>query len=357
MSHGVEFAVGTIAINGRLIGPGQPAYIIAEMSGNHNQSFDNAVKIIQEAKRAGADAVKLQTYTADTLTFDGSHECFRVVEGTLWSGQTLHQLYQEAYTPWEWQPKLKRVADDLGIHCFSSPFDPTAVEFLERCNVPAYKVASFELVDLPLIRLMAKTGKPLIMSTGMATLAEIDDAVRAARDAGCRQLALLKCTTAYPAPPEEANLRTLPHMAAAFSTPVGISDHTLGIAVPVAAVAVGASIVEKHFTLARSDGGPDSEFSLEPAEFRAMVEEIRIAERALGEVRYEPSPGEAAGRMYRRSLFAVKDIAQGQLFTGENVRSIRPGNGLPPKYLEEVLGRPASRNISAGTPLTRDLIA
>ncbi len=345
-----------ITIRGRKIGPGCPTYIIAEMSGNHNQSFDQAVKIIRAAKAAGADAVKLQTYTADTITFDSDLPCFRIAEGTLWSGQTLYKLYQEAYTPWEWQPKLKKVADELGMHCFSTPFDPTAVDFLEAMDVPAYKVASFELVDLPLIEKMARTGKPIIMSIGTATVSEIDEAVRAARQAGAADLALLKCTSAYPAPPEEMNLRTIPHLAEMFGVPAGLSDHSLGIAVPVAAVALGANIIEKHLTTARSEGGPDSAFSLEPQEFRAMVDEIRVAEQALGSVRYEVTEREAASRAYRRSLFVVKEIRQGEAFTKENVRSIRPANGLPPKYLGQVLGRKATRDIAAGTALVWEMI-
>lgn len=346
----------TVTIAGRTIGPGHPAYVIAEMSGNHNQSFDQAVKIVRAAKDAGADAVKLQTYTADTITFNSDLPCFRVAEGTLWSGRTLYKLYQEAYTPWEWQPKIKHVADELGIDCFSSPFDPTAVDFLQTMEVPAYKVASLELVDLPLIEKMARTGKPIIMSTGTATVGEIDDAVRAGRTAGATQIALLKCTTAYPAPPEEMNLRTIPHLAEMFGLPAGLSDHSMGIAVPVAAVALGACIIEKHLTIARSEGGPDSAFSLEPAEFKAMVDEIRVAERALGQVRYEVTEREAVARDYRRSLFVVKDLRQGETFSEENVRSIRPANGLPPKYLGQVLGRTATRDITAGAPLAWDMI-
>jgi pseudaminic acid synthase len=346
----------TITIGGRKIGPEHPTYVIAEMSGNHNQSFQQAVKIVRAAKDAGADAVKLQTYTADTITLDCDLPCFRVVEGTLWSGQTLHKLYQEAYTPWEWQPKLKAVADDLGMHCFSSPFDPTAVDFLEAMDVPAYKVASFELVDLPLIEKMARTGKPIIMSVGTATVGEIDEAVRAARQAGATDLALLKCTSAYPAPPEEMNLRTIPHLSQMFGVPAGLSDHSMGIAVPVAAVALGACIIEKHLTIARSEGGPDSAFSLEPHEFRAMTDEIRVAQQALGEVRYEVTEREAVARAYRRSLFVVKEVRQGETFSEENVRSIRPANGLPPKFLRQVLGRKATRDIVAGSALAWDMV-
>ena len=346
----------TITIAGRKIGPGYPTYVIAEMSGNHNQSFEQAVKIVRAAKDAGADAIKLQTYTADTITLDSDLPCFRVVEGTLWSGQTLYKLYQEAYTPWDWQPKLKSVADEFDLHCFSSPFDATAVDFLEAMDVPAYKVASFELVDLPLIEKMARTGKPIIMSIGAATVGEIDDAVRAARQAGAAGLALLKCTSAYPAPPQEMNLRTIPHLAEMFAVPAGLSDHSMGIAVPVAAVALGACIIEKHLTIDRGDGGPDSAFSLEPHEFRAMVDEIRVAEQALGGVRYEVTEREAVARVYRRSLFVVKDIRQGETFTADIVRSVRPADGLPPKYLRQVLGRKATRDIVAGSPLAWEMI-
>ncbi len=355
-------SLATITIAGRTIGPRHPTYVIAEMSGNHNQSFQQAERIVRAAKDAGADALKLQTYTADTITLDSDLPCFRVAEGTLWSGQTLHKLYQEAYTPWEWQPKLKELADELGMHCFSSPFDPTAVDFLEAMDVPAYKVASFELVDLPLIEKMARTGKPIIMSIGTASVSEIDEAVRAARPAGAGapgtpgRLALLKCTSAYPAPPEEMNLRTIPHLSQMFGVPAGLSDHSMGIAVPVAAVALGACIIEKHLTIARSEGGPDSAFSLEPREFRAMVEAIRVAEQARGKVCYEVTEREAVARAYRRSLFVVNDVRQGEAFTRENVRSIRPADGLPPKYLNQVLGRKATRDLAAGSPLAWDMI-
>ncbi|HSJ55056.1 MAG TPA: pseudaminic acid synthase [Anaerolineae bacterium] len=343
-------------IGDRPVAPGRPVYIVAEMSANHNQSFDQAVEIVRAAHEAGADAVKLQTYTPDTLTIQSDNPVFQIGEGTIWARRTLYDLYGEAYTPWEWQPKLKEAAEELGMDLFSSPFDPTAVAFLEEMGVAAFKVASFEIVDLPLIRRIAATGKPIIMSTGMATLAEIDEAVRTARAAGAEQIALLKCTSAYPAPPEEMNLRTIPHLAAAFGLPVGLSDHTLGIAAPVAAVALGACIVEKHFTLSRSQPGPDSAFSLEPHEFRAMVEAIREAERALGGVSYEVTSREAASRVFRRSLFVVRDVKAGETLTAENVRSIRPGNGLHTRYLEEVLGRRARVDISRGTPLSWSLI-
>lgn len=313
-------------VSNRQIGLGNPVYIIAEMSANHNQDFDRAVEIIRAAKASGADAVKVQTYTPDTLTIDCDNEYFRI-EGTLWEGRTLYDLYEEAYMPWEWQPKLKKVANDLGLDFFSTAYDATAVDFLEELDVLVYKIASFEIVDLPLLRKIAQTGKPVIMSTGMATLAEIDEAVQTLRDAGCEQLALLKCTSAYPAPPEEMNLRTIPHLAEAFGVPAGLSDHTLGIAVPVAAGALGACIVEKHFTLSRDEPGPDSAFSLEPQEFKAMVEAIRVAEKALGEVSYEVTEKQQESRVFRRSLFVVKDMEAGEEFTEENVRSIRPGYG------------------------------
>ncbi|MEM7586229.1 MAG: pseudaminic acid synthase [Acidobacteriota bacterium] len=342
----------TFEIAGRRVGPGQPVYIVAEMSANHHQSFDQAVELVHAAHAAGADAIKLQTYTAETLTLDSDRECFRVGGGTLWDGRTLFDLYGEAFTPWEWQPKLKAIADELGLHLFSSPFDPTAVDFLEEMRVPAHKIASFELVDLPLIQKAAATGKPLIMSTGMATLGEIEEAVAAVhRVAGKGRLALLKCTSAYPAPPESMNLRCIEHLSQSFDVPVGLSDHTLGISVPVAAVALGASIVEKHFTLSRSDSGPDSAFSLEPDEFKEMVDAVRTAEKALGVIRYGTGKRESASRSFRRSLFAVEDIPAGQRLTERTVRSIRPGDGLPPKHLPEVLERRAAVDISRGTPL------
>ncbi|RLE08392.1 pseudaminic acid synthase, partial [Candidatus Aerophobetes bacterium] len=312
-----------IEVNRRRIGTGYPTYIVAELSANHCQSFGRAVELINKAKEVGADAVKLQTYTPDTVTINVDADLFRHGEGTLWAGRTLYDLYSEACMPWEWQPKLKKIADEIGIDLFSTAYDPTAVDFLEEMGVPVHKVASFEIVDIPLIERMARTGKPLIISTGMATLSEIEEAVQTAQRAGATQIALLKCTSAYPAPPEEMNLRTIPHLAEAFGVPVGLSDHTLGIAVPVAAVALGACIVEKHFTLSRDVPGPDSAFSLEPHEFKAMVEAIRTAEKALGEVRYEVEEQEAKSRVFRRSLFVVKDMKAGEVFTEENVRSIR----------------------------------
>jgi pseudaminic acid synthase len=347
----------SIKIGKRQVGAGHPAYLVAEMSANHGQSFDRAVQIVKAAKEAGADAIKLQTYTPDTLTIDSHNEWFQIGKGTIWEGRNLYELYGEACTPWAWQPKLKAMADELGMDCFSTPFDPKAVDFLEQMDVPAHKIASFELVDLALLRKVASTGQPVIMSTGMATLAEIDEAVRTLRGAGCTQLALLKCTSAYPSPAEEMNLRTIPHLAEAFGVPAGLSDHTMGIAVPVAAVALGACIIEKHLTLRRADGGPDAAFSLEPMEFKAMVEAVRVAERALGRVHYEASEEEQSSRAFRRSLFVVKDMKAGEEFTQANVRSIRPGYGIAPKHLLQVLGCQASRDISRGTPLSWDQIS
>lgn len=338
-------------ISERQIGIGKKAYIIAEMSANHGNSFEKALEVVRAAKDAGADAIKLQTYTADTITIDSRRPEFLIGKGTLWEGRNLHELYGEAYTPWDWQPKLKAEAEKLGMHCFSTPFDETAVDFLEKMEVPAHKIASFELVDTVLLKKVAATGKPVIMSTGMATLAEIDDAVRTLRANGCTQLALLKCTSAYPSLPEDMNLRTIPHLAEAFGVPAGLSDHTLGIAVPVTAVALGACIIEKHLTLRRSDGGPDGAFSLEPAEFRAMVDAVRVAEKALGKVNYEVSEKELASRVFRRSLFVVKDMKAGEEYTRNNVRSIRPGHGLPVKELDRILGRKATGNLDRGTPL------
>lgn len=340
-----------IEINGRRIGPGYRTYIVAEMSANHNQDFEQAARIIEAAKKAGADAVKLQTYTPDTITIDCNNEYFQI-KGTLWDGRMLYDLYGEAYTPWDWQPRLKEIANELGLDLFSTPFDETAVDFLEAMDAPMYKVASFENVDLPLLCRIAQTGKPIIMSTGMATLAEIDEAVRTIQEAGSSQLALLKCTSAYPAPPEEMNLRTIPHLAEAFGVPVGLSDHTLGIAVPVAAVALGACIIEKHFTLSRTTSGPDSAFSLEPHEFKVMVEAVRTTEKAMGTVHYGVSEREAGSRVFRRSLFVVKDMKAGEVFSQENVRSIRPSYGLHTRYLNEIIGRHASQNIKRGTPLS-----
>ena len=346
-----------IQIGRRRIGMGTPPYVVAELSANHHQSYDQAVKIIQAAKEAGADAVKLQTYTPETMTLCSDRNEFRIGGGTLWDGRSLHDLYREAYTPWEWQPKLKKVANELGLDLFSSPFDESAVDFLETMNVPAYKLASFELVDIGLIQKMARTGKPLIISTGMASLEEMREAIQVAREAGATQMALLKCTSAYPSSPDEMNLRTMPELARMFDVPVGISDHTLGIEVPVAAVSLGACIVEKHLTLSRSEKGPDSEFSLEPSEFKAMVEAVRVTERALGKVHFGVSPQELKSRVFRRSLFVVEDVKQGEPFTPGNLRSIRPGHGLHTRHLPEILGKHAARDVERGTPMSWDFVA
>jgi pseudaminic acid synthase len=343
-------------IGERLIGPGSPVYVVAELSANHHQDFAQAVRIIQAAKEAGADAVKIQTYTADTITIQCDREEFRIGGGTLWDGRTLYQLYNEAFTPWEWQPKLKLIANDLGIDFFSSPFDDTAVDFLEKMNVPAYKLASFELVDIGLIQKMARTGKPLILSTGMATTEEIEEAVQTARQAGASAIALLKCTSAYPATADDMNLRTIPELAKRFDVPVGLSDHTMGSTTAVAAVTLGACIIEKHITLSRSQKGPDSEFSLEPQEFKAMVDAIRFTESALGVVQFGPSQREASSRVFRRSLFVVKDVRRGEEFTAQNVRSIRPAHGLHTRHFLDVLGKRAARDIVRGTPLEWDLV-
>ncbi len=343
------------AIAERRVGPGNPVWIVAEISGNHNGDFDRAARLIEAAREAGADAVKLQTYTADTLTIDSDKEFFRI-RGTAWEGRTLHQLYQEAHTPWEWQPRLKRIAGDLGIPLFSTPFDPSAVDFLEDMGVPAYKVASFEIVDIPLLERVGRTGKPVILSTGMASLAEIDRAVTTLREAGAAGLGLLCCVSAYPAPYHEMNLATIPHLGRAFAAAAGLSDHTLGIVAAVAAVALGATIIEKHLTLSRADGGPDAGFSLEPEEFAAMVEAVRQAEAAVGEVTYGSRAGERESRVFRRSLFVVADVRAGERFTASNLRSIRPGHGLSPAFLPQVIGRRAAVDIERGTPLSWELV-
>ncbi len=339
----------------RSIGEEHPVFIIAEMSGNHLNDFNLAARIIESAKAAGADAVKLQTYTADTLTIDCDNEHFRI-KGTLWDGRTLHDLYAEASTPWDWQPRLKALAEEMGLVLFSSPFDATAVDFLETMGVPCYKIASFENVDLPLIRRVAATGKPLIMSTGMASEAELDEAVETFRKAGGQDLVLLKCTSAYPAPAQEMHLRTIPYLAEKYRVPVGLSDHGLGLAAPVAAVALGARVIEKHLCLDRRLPGPDSTFSLTPAEFKVMVDAVREAEKALGRVCFELTEKQKSSVVFRRSLFVVRDMQAGEVFSTENVRSIRPGQGLHTRHLGEVLGRAASCAIAAGTPLSWKLV-
>ena len=342
-------------IKGKPIGHGCPAYIVAEISANHHQEMDQAIQMIYAAKEAGADAVKLQTYTPDTLTIDCDNEYFRI-HGTIWDGKTLYELYQEAFTPWEWHSALKKQADNLGLALLSTPFDETAVDFLEELNIPAYKVASFEIVDLPLLRKVAQTGKPVILSTGMASMAEIDEAISVLRNEGCENIVLLKCTSAYPAPLEELNLLTIPHMSHTFQIPVGLSDHTLSTTVPIAAVALNACVVEKHFTLSREVPGPDSAFSLEPVEFKKMSDQIRDLEKAIGVVCYEPGEAEKRSKVFRRSLFVVKDMARGEAFTSENVRSIRPGYGMHTRETENVLGRRARVDIRRGTPLAWPLV-
>ncbi|MEM1125742.1 MAG: pseudaminic acid synthase [Bacteroidota bacterium] len=340
-----------ITLNGRRLGAGQPVYLVAELSANHGHDLERAVRLVEEAKRAGADAIKLQTYTPDTLTIDSHRPPFQI-EGTPWSGTTLYRLYEQAYTPWEWHARLQAAATDLGLDFFSTPFDDTAVAFLEELAVPAFKVASFENTHLPLLRTVARTGKPVILSTGMATLGELDEAVRTLREAGCQELVLLRCVSAYPAPPEAMHLRAIPHLADTFEVPMGLSDHTLDLAVPVAAATLGACLIEKHVTLSRSTPGPDAAFSLEPHEFKAMAEAVRTAQAALGPPRYGPSGPEHASIVFRRSVFVVEDVPAGAPLTPENIRIIRPGHGLAPRYYDDLLGRRAAQPLQRGTPLT-----
>jgi pseudaminic acid synthase len=345
-----------VEIAGRAIGPGQPVYVVAEISANHNHDYARALELVHQAKECGADAVKLQTYTPDTMTIDADGPHFRLPASNTWGGLTLHQLYQQAYTPWEWQPRLKEEADRIGITLFSTPFDATAVDFLEEMGVPAHKVASFELMDTPLLRRVARTGKPVVLSTGMARLADIDEAVRTMRAEGNEQLILLRCSSAYPAPASTLNLRTIPHLAGAFGVPVGFSDHSMGIAAAVASVALGACFIEKHFILSRSHGGPDAAFSMEPAELRALVDGVRVAEQALGTVNYAPTEAESGNTVFQRSLFFVEDVRAGEELTPVNVRSIRPGAGLAPCYYDAVIGRRAARDVQRGTPVSWDLV-
>ena len=340
-----------ISIQGRALGPGEKTYIVAEMSANHLQDYNRAVEIVHAAAEAGADALKLQTYTADTITLDSDKPYFRITGGTLWDGQTLYGLYQEAYTPWDWQPRLKEEAEKLGMACFSSPFDPTAVEFMEEMNMPAYKIASYEINDIPLIRQCAQTGKPVILATGVAHAEEIAAAVAACREVENDQILLLKCVSAYPTPYEDVNLRMMPGLAETYGTLCGLSDHTMGSAVPVAAVALGASMVEKHLTLRRSDGGPDGAFSMEPEEFAAMVRDIRCVEKALGSSEYHLTPQQEEEHSGTRSLFVMRDVAEGEILTPELVRSIRPGDGLAPVRITEVLGKRATHALEKGEPL------
>lgn len=332
-------------------------FIIAEMSANHHHNFDIAVETIKAAKAAGADAIKLQTYTADTLTLDCDNEYFQIKQDTLWDGTTLYRLYQEAYTPWEWQPELKRIAEKEGLVCFSSPFDRSSVDFLEDMDVSAYKIASFEITDIPLIEYVASKQKPVIISTGIATLEEIEDAVSACRKKGNQQIALLKCTSSYPAPVELANLRTITDLKKRFQVPVvGLSDHTMGDVVAISSVALGARIIEKHFILDRSIGGPDAAFSMNQKEFSEMVSSIREAEKALGKVTYELSDSARKNRKFARSLFVVQDMHAGEVITEDKIRSIRPGDGLSPKYLPMLLGKKVKCDIKRGEPFKLDYV-
>lgn len=344
----------------RKIGAGEPCFIVAEVSGNHNQSFYRAVEIIKAVAETGADAVKLQTYTADTITIKSDKPWFRVGEGDkpeFWKGKTLYELYEIAYTPWDWQPKLKKIAEDLGLIFFSTPFDHTAVDFLEEMNIPCYKVASFEVVDIPLLKKIAQTGKPVIISSGPSSLEEIDLALTTLRENGAKDIVLLHCISAYPAKPENMRLKTIQDLRNRFHVEVGLSDHSMGIEVAIASRVFGACMIEKHVTLKRAEGGVDSDFSLEPQELKELVRTIRNVEKAMGEPSYDSwSPQELEEKKYRRSLFAVENIKKGEMFTEKNIRSIRPGAGLHPKFYEEILGKKAKQNIERGTPLSRDLI-
>ena len=343
-------------ISNKKIGDEYPTFIIAELSANHMNDFNIAVKTIEAMADAGADAVKFQTFTPDTITLDCDNEYFQIKQGTVWDGQILHELYEDAYMPWDWQPKLKKVAEDLGLIVFSSPFDKTSVDFLEDIDVPAYKIASFEITDIPLIEYVASKGKPVIISTGIASLEDIELAVKTCRDAGNNDISLLKCTSSYPAPLDEINLNTIPDIKERFNVIVGLSDHTLGGEVSTAAVAIGANVIEKHFILDRNMGGPDSDFSMEPHEFKAMVYSIRNVEKALGKVSYELSDKMKANREFSRSLFVVEDMKKGEKITENNVRSIRPGFGLHPKYLEEILGKTVNRDLKKGVPFEIEFI-
>ena len=346
----------TIKISEHVIGDGNPTFIVAELSANHLHDYDLALKTIEAAKKSGADAVKLQTYTPDTITLDCDNEYFKIKQGTIWDGKTLYELYEEAHTPWDWQPKLKTYAESLGLICFSSPFDNTAVDFLETINVPAYKVASFEITDIPLIKYIASKNKPIIISTGIAKLEDIELAVETCREMGNEDIILLKCTSAYPTPIDEVNLRTIPDLASKFNVLSGLSDHTIGVSVSIAAVALGACFIERHIILDRSLGGPDAAFSLEPDEFGFMVKTIREVEDALGQVEYSLTEKAEKSREFSRSLFASQSIKKGEQLTSENVRSVRPSFGLPPKYYEQVLEKKAKKDIERGTPLSWDLI-
>ena len=339
------------------IGAEHPPLVIAELSGNHNQSLERALELVEAAAESGVRAIKLQTYTPDTITLDSDKSGFIIAdESSPWSGRNLYQLYKEAHTPWEWHKPIIDRASELGMLWFSSPFDETAVEFLEQLNAPAYKIASFENCDLELIKKVVSTGKPIILSTGMASLSELDQAVETVRSGGCDEFALLKCTSTYPANPRSSNVRTISHLREMFKCEVGLSDHTLGIGAAIAAIACGATIIEKHLTLRRSDGGVDSSFSLEPDEMRSLIVETRIAWEALGEISYGPTREEKESAIFKRSLYIAEDVAEGDVFTSRNLRSIRPGLGLPPRYIEILIGRRARSSLKAGTPVTWDLV-
>lgn len=345
-----------IRIGKRTISESSPVFVAAELSANHNHDYGRALELLHAAKEAGADAVKLQTYTADTITVDCDDSCFQINEGTIWDGTTLYKLYQEAYTPWEWQPRLKEEADKLGMECFSSPFDFTSVDFLEKMDVPAYKIASYEINDIPLIRKIAKLHKPIIFATGIAYPEDIERALGVCKEEGNEDIILLKCVSSYPTPYEEVNLNVIPTLAQTYDCLVGISDHTMGTIVSAGSIALGVKMVEKHLTLRRRDGGPDSAFSMEPEEFARMVKDIRIMEKALGSSKYRLTDTQKLEHGGSRSLFAVKDIAPGETLTPENIRSIRPGNGLHTMYYEQILGKKAKTFLKKGTPLTWELI-
>lgn len=352
MKVDIDSMSSEIIIAGRKIGTDYPPFIIAEMSGNHNQSLERALEIVEAASKTGAHALKIQTYTPNTMTLDLDEREFHISDpNSLWTGTSLYKLYGEAYTPWEWHKPIFDRARKLGMIPFSTPFDNTAVDFLESMGVPCYKIASFENTDLPLIRRVSATGKPLIISTGMATVAELDETVRAAREAGCKDLILLKCTSTYPATPENTNILTIPHLRELFDCEVGLSDHTMGIGVSVASVALGTTVIEKHFTLNRTDGGVDSTFSMEPAEMTKLVVETHRAWQALGKVSYGPTEAEKKSIQFRRSLYVVKDLKAGDVLTRESVRAIRPGFGLPTKYLEQVIGKTVKQDVKLGTAL------
>ena len=349
--------MNTIKIAGREIGSNQPPFVIAEMSGNHNHSLERALQIVEAAAKTGAHALKIQTYTPDTMTLDLDEREFHISDSkSLWAGKSLYKLYAEAYTPWEWHKPIFDKARESGIIPFSTPFDSSAVDFLESLNVPCYKIASFENTDLPLIRRVAATGKPLIISTGMATIAELDETVRTAREAGCKDLILLKCTSTYPAAPSNTNILTIPHMREMFGCEVGLSDHTMGTGVSIASVALGATVIEKHFTLNRADGGVDSTFSMEPREMAQLVQETERAWQALGRVNYGPTEAEKKSLQYRRSLYVVKDIKAGDTLTTENLKVIRPGLGLPAKYLTMVIGKTVNQDVKRGTALSWEIL-